>query len=50
MKTLDGILFARMVNSGAANLKAHAKEINDLNRLSVKSFREKTMSDLSLYS
>ena len=31
MKTLDGILFARMVNSGAANLKAHAKEINDLN-------------------
>ena len=31
MRTLDGILFARMVNSGAANLKAHAKEINDLN-------------------
>lgn len=31
MKTLDGILFARMVNSGAANLKAHTKEINDLN-------------------
>lgn len=31
MKTLDGILFARMINSGAANLKAHAKEINDLN-------------------
>ena len=31
MKTLDGILFARMVNSGAANLKAHAQEINDLN-------------------
>ena len=31
MKTLDGILFARMVGSGAANLKAHAKEINDLN-------------------
>ena len=28
---LDGILFARMVNSGAANLKAHAKEVNDLN-------------------
>lgn len=28
---LDGILFARMVNSGAANLKAHVKEINDLN-------------------
>lgn len=31
MKTLDGILFSRMINSGAANLKAHAKEINDLN-------------------
>ena len=31
MKTLDGILFTRMINSGAANLKAHAKEINDLN-------------------
>ena len=31
MKTLDGLLFARMVGSGAANLKAHAKEINDLN-------------------
>ena len=31
MKSLDGILFARMINSGAANLKAHAKEINDLN-------------------
>lgn len=31
MKTLDGILFTRMVNSGAANLKAHAVEINDLN-------------------
>lgn len=31
MKTLDGILFARMINSGAANLKMHAKEINDLN-------------------
>ena len=31
MKALDGILFARMINSGAANLKAHAKEINDLN-------------------
>ncbi len=31
MRTLDGILFARMVNSGAASLKAHAKEINDLN-------------------
>jgi len=31
MKTLDGILFARMINSGAANLKAHAQEINDLN-------------------
>ena len=31
IQTLDGILFARMINSGAANLKAHAKEINDLN-------------------
>jgi len=31
MRTLDGILFARMINSGAANLKVHAKEINDLN-------------------
>ena len=31
MKTLDGTLFARMVNSGAANLKAHVNEINDLN-------------------
>lgn len=31
VKTLDGILFARMINSGAANLKAHAEEINDLN-------------------
>ena len=31
MRALDGILFARMINSGAANLKAHAKEINDLN-------------------
>ena len=31
MKTLDGILFARMINAGAANLQAHAKEINDLN-------------------
>ena len=28
-QTIDGILFARMVNSGAANLKAHAKEVND---------------------
>ena len=31
MRALDGILFARMINSGAANLKAHAQEINDLN-------------------
>ena len=31
MKTLDGILFARMISSGAANLKTHAQEINDLN-------------------
>lgn len=30
-QTLDGIMFARMVNSGAANLKAHAQEVNDLN-------------------
>ncbi len=28
---LDGIMFARMISSGAANLKAHVKEINDLN-------------------
>lgn len=31
MTVLDGILYARMINSGAANLKAHVKEINDLN-------------------
>lgn len=31
MRTLDGILFAGMIRSGAANLKAHAKEVNDLN-------------------
>lgn len=31
MMTLDGILFARMVSFGAANLRSHAKEINDLN-------------------
>ncbi len=31
MKTLDGILFSNMINAGAANLQAHAKEINDLN-------------------
>jgi len=31
MKTVDGKLFAGMVNSGAASLKAHADEINDLN-------------------
>lgn len=31
MKTVDGIVFSRMFNSGATNLKAHAKEINDLN-------------------
>ena len=31
MKTLDGILFARMINFGAANLRSHVKEINDLN-------------------
>ncbi|MBQ9749126.1 MAG: DAK2 domain-containing protein [Clostridia bacterium] len=31
MTVLDGILFARMISSGAANLKTHAQEINDLN-------------------
>lgn len=31
IKKLDGIMFARMINSGALNLKAHAQEINDLN-------------------
>jgi len=31
MMVLDGILFARMISSGAANLKTHAQEINDLN-------------------
>lgn len=31
IQTLNGIIFAKMVNSGAANLKAHVKEINDLN-------------------
>ncbi len=31
MKTLDGILFTHMINSGASNLKAHAREVNDLN-------------------
>ena len=31
MTVLDGILFARMISSGAANLKSHAQEINDLN-------------------
>lgn len=30
-QTLDGILFSRMVNAGAANLKAHAAEVNQLN-------------------
>ncbi len=29
--TLNGIIFAKMVNSGAANLKMHVKEINELN-------------------
>lgn len=28
---LDGLTYAKMVNAGAANLKAHAKEVNDLN-------------------
>ena len=30
-QTLDGIGFARMINSGAENLKKHAEEINNLN-------------------
>ena len=30
-QALDGILFAEMINGGAANLKAHVKEVNDLN-------------------
>lgn len=28
---LDGLTYAKMVSAGAANLQAHAKEINDLN-------------------
>ncbi len=31
IQALDGVLFARMLRSGAANLKNHADEINDLN-------------------
>jgi len=31
MKELDGILFSRMIGSGAASLRMHAGEINDLN-------------------
>ena len=31
MKALDGILFARMINSGAASLRAQAARINELN-------------------
>lgn len=31
MRTLDGILFSEMVEAGAANLKAHVDEVNDLN-------------------
>ncbi|MBO4983399.1 MAG: DAK2 domain-containing protein [Clostridia bacterium] len=31
MKTLDGVLYAHMINSGASKLKTHVKEINDLN-------------------
>ena len=31
MKVLNGVLFAKMVNSGAANLRAHVNEVNDLN-------------------
>lgn len=30
-ETLDGMLYAEMIASGAANLRLHAKEINDLN-------------------
>ena len=30
-QALDGILFAEMINGGAVNLKAHVKEVNDLN-------------------
>ncbi len=30
-KILDGKMYAEMINAGAANLKAHAQEINDLN-------------------
>ena len=28
---LDGKMYTEMINAGAANLKAHAQEINDLN-------------------
>lgn len=30
-KILDGKMYVEMINAGAANLKAHAQEINDLN-------------------
>lgn len=30
-KTADALLYKKMVAAGAANLKAHADEINDLN-------------------
>jgi dihydroxyacetone kinase-like predicted kinase len=31
MRTIDGILYARMIRSGAAKLKENAEKINDLN-------------------
>ena len=31
MITLNGSLYSRMINSGAANLKKHVEEVNDLN-------------------
>ncbi|MBE6587384.1 MAG: DAK2 domain-containing protein [Ruminococcaceae bacterium] len=31
IKTLDGVQYARMIRAGTANLRAHAKDINDLN-------------------
>ena len=30
-KTVDGVQYARMIQAGTANLRAHAKDINDLN-------------------
>ncbi len=31
MQTIDGITFAKMINAGAASLKAHTREVNELN-------------------